>query len=688
MTTNPRRGTDPVPLEESDQLTIRPLGAGQEVGRSCIMLEFKGKMIMLDCGIHPGLSGMDALPFVDLIEADEVDLLLVSHFHLDHSGALPWFLTKTSFKGRVFMTHATKAIYRWLVSDYIKVSNISTEQMLYTESDLEASMDRIETINFHEEKDVRGVRFWAYNAGHVLGAAMFMIEIAGVKILYTGDFSRQEDRHLMAAEIPTVRPDVLITESTYGTHIHEKREEREARFTGLVGDIVARGGRCLIPVFALGRAQELLLILDEFWSLHPELQDIPIYYASSLAKKCMAVYQTYVNAMNDRIRRQIAINNPFVFRHISNLKGIDHFEDIGPCVIMASPGMMQSGLSRELFESWCTDPKNGVIIAGYCVEGTLAKTILSEPEEITTMSGQKLPLKMSVDYISFSAHTDYQQTSEFINILKPPHVVLVHGEQNEMSRLKAALQREHRGRLQLHTPRNTQLLALTFRGDKTAKVMGSLAVDPPEAGRPLQGILVKRNFNYHILAPSDLNKYTELSQSSLTQRQSVHFTGSAALLRHVVVQLAGAVEFLSETRWRLYGCIDLTLENTMITLEWQAAPVSDMYADALVAGVLAAAALPPPRHLPLAPKLDRMHFKECVIEMLQEMFGEDSVPKMFKGDKLYVQVDGKRADIDLLNMEVKCPEDESLERVVQCAVSKLYSALAPVKPPPPQPQGC
>lgn len=125
---------------------------------------------------------------------------------------------------------------------------------------------------------------------------------------------------------------------------------------------------------------------------------------------------------------------------------MDHFDDIGPSVVMASPGMMQSGLSRELFESWCTDKRNGVIIAGYCVEGTLAKVrkpkmlsfgslapwlmfawflqhIMSEPEEITTMSGQKLQLKMSVDYISFSAHTDYQQTSEFIRALKPPHVV-------------------------------------------------------------------------------------------------------------------------------------------------------------------------------------------------------------------------------------------------------------------------
>lgn len=207
---------------------------------------------------------------------------------------------------------------------------------------------------------------------------------------------------------------------------------------------------------------------------------------------------------------------------------MDHFDDIGPSVVMASPGMMQSGLSRELFESWCTDKRNGVIIAGYCVEGTLAKVnlrspasgffgrdqtlltlfsvqhIMSEPEEITTMSGQKLPLKMSVDYISFSAHTDYQQTSEFIRALKPPHVVsgrvlrygrqvvgrvsccycgfqiLVHGEQNEMARLKAALIREYEDNdevhIEVHNPRNTEAVTLNFRGEKLAKVRLQLAL--------------------------------------------------------------------------------------------------------------------------------------------------------------------------------------------------------------------
>lgn len=253
--------------------------------------------------------------------------------------------------------------------------------------------------------------------------------------------------------------DVLIVESTYGVQVHEPRAERERRFTGGIHDIVKRGGRCLIPVFALGRAQELLLILDEYWAAHPELHSIPIYYASSLAKKCMTVYQTYINMMNDRIRSQFDLSNPFKFKHISNLKSMDHFDDIGPCVVMASPGMLQSGLSRELFEKWCSDKRNGVVLPGYCVEGTLAKHIMSEPTEITSSSGVSLPLNMSVSYvssyheylfitfkhflwlykISFSAHSDFLQTSEFIDIIQPPHVILVHGDANEMSRLKGSL---------------------------------------------------------------------------------------------------------------------------------------------------------------------------------------------------------------------------------------------------------
>ena len=274
------------------------------------------------------------------------------------------------------MTHPTKPIYKMILSDYVKVSNIAVDDLLYDENDIERTMNKIEPINYHQQIEVNGVRFWCYNAGHVLGAAMFMIEIAGVHILYTGDYSRQETRHLMSAEIPKLQPDILIVESTYGNHNHESITERESRFIDFVTRTVTNGGRCLIPVFALGSAQELLLILEEHWRKDSaRLHDIPIYYASALAAKCMNVYQTYINMMNENIIERNKIGNPFDFSHISYLKGIDQFNDSGPSVVMASPGMLQSGLSRELFEKWCENEKNCVIIPGYCVEGTLAKVI-------------------------------------------------------------------------------------------------------------------------------------------------------------------------------------------------------------------------------------------------------------------------------------------------------------------------
>jgi len=670
--------------EESDLLRVTPLGAGQEVGRSCIFIEFKGKKILLDLGIHPAYTGLESLPFIDEIDPEEVDLLLISHFHLDHCGGLPWFLEKTHFKGRVFMTHPTKAIYRWLLADYIKVSNLSVDQMLYTEKDLDASMEKIEVMHFHQEKEVSGIKFRAYNAGHVLGAAMFMIEIAGVNILYTGDFSRQEDRHLMSAEIPSISPDVLIMESTYGTHVHEKREAREKRFTNTVHNIISRGGRCLIPVFALGRAQELLLILDEYWNQHPELQDVPVYYASSLAKKCMAVYQTYIGAMNEKIRRQVSISNPFVFKHISNLKGIDSFDDLGPSVVMASPGMMQSGLSRELFETWCTGPRNGVIIAGYCVEGTLAKELMSEPNEVVASSGQMMKRNMSVSYISFSAHADYEQISEFVNILKPPHIILNHGEQNEMSRLKAAIIRDFEDKgvsnIQVYNPKNCQSVELHFRGEKMAKVIGSLAASKPEHSKSVSGILLKKGFNYHIMAPSDLQNYTDLSTSKITQRQIIGFHASWQLLQKSLQGLAGKVEqFISQGKPALRVFEDRVTvyqERNAVVIEWLSNPMNDMYADCVLIVVLETESNPSEKE-PMKLDDEGGNFQQHLMKLLHDKYGEKNVVESEEGDIVTVDIDGVMAAIDLETLLVDCA-DETLRHLVSALVSNLNQAMTPL----------
>ena len=222
----------------------------------------------------------------------------------------------------------------------------NTADSLYTEADHLASYSRIEAIDYHTTLTHSGITITPYHAGHVLGGAMFMIEIAGLKILFTGDYSREDDRHLVSAEVPPVKPDILICESTYGTASHMPRLEKEARLMKLTTEILGRGGRVLMPVFALGRAQELLLILDEYWEKHPKFQQYPIYYASNLARKCMDVYRTYINTMNDKIKRIMFEGegrNPWDFRWVRSLKNIERFDDVGGCVMLASPGMLQVG---------------------------------------------------------------------------------------------------------------------------------------------------------------------------------------------------------------------------------------------------------------------------------------------------------------------------------------------------------
>ncbi|KAJ3416498.1 Cleavage and polyadenylation specificity factor subunit 3 [Chytridiales sp. JEL 0842] len=512
--------------------------------------------------------------------------------------ATGFVIIDTTFKGRVFMTHPTKAIFKWLLSDYVKVSNLAVDDMLYDEKDLLKAYDKIETVDFHQEVDIDGIKFTPYNAGHVLGAAMFLIEIAGVRVLYTGDYSREEDRHLMAAERPpNVTPEVLIAESTYGVQHHRPRVEREAIFTSTVHDVVQRGGRCLIPVFALGRAQELLLILDEYWQAHPELHNVPIYYASSLAKKCMAIYQTFSNMMNARIRQQSKTSNPFQFKHISNLKSMTHFDDVGPCVMMASPGMLQSGQSRELLELWCVDKRNGVIIPGYVVEGTLAKQILSQPDEIVAQSGAKLPLRLSVEYISFSAHVDFAQNSQFIEEVASPNLVLVHGDQNEMGRLKSALASRYAERdeqLHIYTPKNCEAVELYFRGEKMAKTIGDLAINPPKHGARIEGILVAKDFTYRLMTPSNLPEFTDLVSASLSQRLVIPCRAPLSLVRWHLESMFGIVkDGDDEDSFLVFNTVLVTdLQNNRLLLEWEGNTVNDMIADSIVAVVMQAESSP------------------------------------------------------------------------------------------------
>ncbi|KAI8060768.1 beta-lactamase-like protein, partial [Gongronella butleri] len=679
------------------------------------LLEYKGKTILLDAGIHPAYNGLASLPFFDEIQLGKIDVLLVTHFHVDHAASVPYLMEKTDFKGRVFMTHPTKAIYKWMLSDYLRISNIDDEDQLYNDEDLSNSFQRIEAIDYHQQVEVEGIKFTAYNAGHVLGAAMFLIEIAGVKVLYTGDYSREEDRHLMAAEKPDATVDVLITESTYGVQSHEPRLVKETRFTSLVHDIVGRGGRCLMPVFALGRAQELLLILDEYWDAHPELDNIPIYYASSLAKKCMAVYQTYINMMNARIRKQFAISNPFIFKHISNLRNVEQFEDSGPCVMMASPGMLQNGLSRELYERWAPDQKNGLVITGYCVENTPARQAMNEPDEIPAMDGHKIPLKMSVDYISFSAHVDFTQNAKFIDEVRAPHVVLVHGEATAMHRLKSALQSRYSEReenIKVYTPKNCETVSLHFRGEKMAKTIGGLAATYPTENQALDGIIIGKDYQLSIMSLQDMTEQTGLVQSVITQRQFVPFNAGIGLLKWHLEMMFGDLDVVDvgkpnanaseETKQhqgsvlRVLDAVDIKrFDDTpnQLILEWVGGTVNDMIVDSILSIVLSIDILPASVKASNKPCSHSHHDQDenddsysrvakemekeykTMVAFLTDHFGD--VQGDPEGKKVTVNMDGDMATVDCIKYAVDCDNGDFKKRVSD-VVQRVRNTVKPL----------
>ncbi|KAJ2853314.1 endoribonuclease ysh1 [Coemansia erecta] len=558
---------------------------------------------MLDCGLHAGRSGQGSLPYFDEIDPSTVDVLLVTHFHTDHAAAVPFYLEKTSFKGRTFMTRPTKGVFRWLATDYIRVTNTSNAEAsaLYTEADLISAHAKIEEIDIHQQMEINGIKFTAFNAGHVLGAAMFLIEIAGVKVLYTGDYSREEDRHLVPAENPGVAVNVLITESTYGVQSHQPRVERENAFLKQVRDIVRRRGCCLMPVTALGRTQELLLILEDHWGRNMrELENVPIFFISSLGKRGMYLYEAYIMHMNQRIQRQFnrTGNNPFDFKYIKTRTNLAGIPEMGPCVVLASPGMLQSGISRQLLERWAPRPENGLIITGYSVEGTLARTIVNEPESFPALAGGSVARRMTVKNISFSAHVDYTQNSTFIDELRAPYVVLVHGEANAMLNLRANLLDKYRDsdyEVQIFAPHNIDTVRLHFHGEKMARVMGSLASKVPREGEWAAGILVEKDFNYTLVNPADLQEFTAVAPVVIEQQLRVPYASTFTLLRHHLEQMFGRLELAKEVSnvgkthiLRIYDSIEVMHFSWKqhIEVEWQSNAMNDMVADSVIAVIL------------------------------------------------------------------------------------------------------
>lgn len=423
-------------------MKIIALGAGQDVGRSCIIVNIEGRTIMFDCGMHMGYNDHRRFPDFSVISKTGdfnklLDCIIISHFHLDHTGALAYFTEVCKYDGPIYMTQPTKAVIPLLLEDFRKLTAPKVQDgKFFTYQDIINCTKKIKTINFNERfKHDDDFYITPFYAGHVIGAAMFYVEVEGRTVVYTGDYNMTPDRHLGAASIPCLKPDLLITESTYGSITRDCRKTKEREFFKAVLDCVTSGGKVLIPIFALGRAQELCLLLDSHWERMKI--NVPIYFSGGLTEKANNIYKQFISYTNENIIKNATKNNVFDFKNISTFQ--KHHLDLNtPMVLFASPGMLHSGVSLKVFKEWCEDPKNLVIIPGYCVKGTIGDKVLNGEQKIEIM-GEIKNIKIKVKNLAFSAHADAQGIINLIDMCKPKNVMLVHGDRKRMNILEKTI---------------------------------------------------------------------------------------------------------------------------------------------------------------------------------------------------------------------------------------------------------
>eukprot|EP01133_Synstelium_polycarpum_P010322 gene10322-12034_t len=270
---------------------------------------------------------------------------------------------------------------------------------------------------------------------------MFYAKVGEESVVYTGDYNMTPDRHLGSAWIDNIRPNLLITETTYATTIRDSKRGRERDFLKRVHECVEKGGKVLIPVFALGRVQELCILIDSYWEQMN--LSVPIYFSEGLAEKANFYYKLFITWTNQKIKQTFVKRNMFDFKHI---KPFDRslVDAPGPMVLFATPGMLHAGASLEVFKKWAPNPLNMTIIPGYCVVGTVGNKLLSSggPQVVEIDKKTTLEVKCKIHNLSFSAHADAKGIMQLIKMSSPKNVLLVHGEKEKMRFLSDKISRD------------------------------------------------------------------------------------------------------------------------------------------------------------------------------------------------------------------------------------------------------
>ncbi|OCR01465.1 exonuclease [Oscillatoriales cyanobacterium USR001] len=426
-------------LAENTHLAVTPLGAARGIGASCFRVEIGPYEVVLDCGSRP--KGYDPLPALEYL--NNPDLLIVSHAHLDHLGAVPVFHNR--YPGvRIICTHGTREIAHIMLRDCLKVQNMNEDSTpLFDDVDLERTLFRLETqpvgVDF---EPLPGLKVRFINAGHILGAACIYMTCGERSLIYTGDYNTTSSRTttgLRLADLPSA--DILITESTYGADNHPSRKAQETALIDAIAEVIKAGGNVLIPAFALGRAQEILLAIRTSMTFHT--LKIPVY-VDGLVRSVTETFRDNLELLPESVQNFVKQCNREPFFDANEMPPIIPISNpkerplamAKPSVIVASSGMLSGGASVYYAQTLLERENAAIFISGYTDEESPGRLLqnLAVGDEIE-LDGKKITVKAQIKRFNLSAHADKIGLTQVINKVNPKHLILIHGCGNALHSL-------------------------------------------------------------------------------------------------------------------------------------------------------------------------------------------------------------------------------------------------------------
>lgn len=458
--------------KKSEWVRLSFLGSGRQVGRSAILLQTPESRILLDCGVDVS-TDENPYPYLEAPEFNiqELDAVIVSHAHMDHTGMIP-YLFKFGYRGPVYCTAPTRDIMALVLLDFIRIQRSEGKDPIYTQDDIKEMVKHTIILDWEEVTDITpDIRITLFNSGHILGSSEVHINIGNGlhNLLYTADLKYGKTKLLSAGHTQFQRCETMIIEATYGGkgNVQQSETYKLEYLKEIIKTTVERGGKILMPTLGTGKAQEVMIMVEEMVRTGI-IDEIPVYI-DGMVWDITAIHTAYPEFLSSSVRKLIfhKDQNPFLsktFKRVGSVKERKEvIEDKGPCVIIATSGMLVGGPSVEYLKQLAGDKRHSLVFTCYQGEGTLGRRIKGGEREIIFKNGQKtevVQIKMEVHKVEVSAHSDRTELMNFVKKMnpRPKRIIVNHGEAAKCLDLASSLHKQFR--IETIAPRNLDAIRI------------------------------------------------------------------------------------------------------------------------------------------------------------------------------------------------------------------------------------